>query len=127
MRSTNPETGKPFPRNRPVDWAAVARIRAYRSEHRRMAAAGYVEREILHPQLGSHMGLRVVAATPSADGRHVFVKIVDQNGEVVRSAFNPQDARAAEQQRAWVQQQSRPALIIPFSHERENRSTFWPF
>ena len=42
-----------------------------------MVKAGYVEREILHPQLGAHMGKRVVDAVPSADGQRVFVRIVD--------------------------------------------------
>lgn len=106
MRSINLETGRAYPRKRPVDWAAVRRILAYRRERSAMTKAGYIEREILQGGYSDYNGRRIVDAIPSADGRRVFVKVVDQTGVTVRD-LTPAVPNIQERANAGSQQ-SRP-------------------
>lgn len=49
----------------------------------------------------TRFGLRVADAVPSADGRRVFVRIVDKDGQTVSNP-DQQDRRSAEAQRAYA-------------------------
>lgn len=41
MRPFNPETGKPWPRKKPVDWDSVRSTLRYRQEDKRLRDAGF--------------------------------------------------------------------------------------
>jgi hypothetical protein len=76
-RSFNPDTGKPYPRRRPVDWKTVRRVLAYRQADREIRAEGFIRVRAFaglkweSPAL-SH---RIIETRIHPDGMGLYVKL----------------------------------------------------
>lgn len=72
----DPQTGKPYPRSRPIDWAATRRILRHRQAHVRILAQGFAEVHEFSafPFGGSNRLAKYSEATVHPDGTRIYVK-----------------------------------------------------
>lgn len=75
MRPINPETGKPYPRTRPIDWKRTRETLAWRQADKRFIDAGYIPLNEFAAFPWSKTLERVVATAHHPSGQRVYVKI----------------------------------------------------
>jgi hypothetical protein len=70
--------GKPYPRKRPVDWAAVRRILRHRQEHRAIIRDGFTEVGHFGAWFYLDQGRKVLTdARVHPDGTRLYVRLED--------------------------------------------------
>jgi hypothetical protein len=75
MRPINPETDRPYPRRRPIDWATVRRTLTWRQADKRLRDQGYIPLNPFAAFPWTQGRGRVVATAHHPDGQHVYVKL----------------------------------------------------
>lgn len=80
MRGIDPQTGKPYPRSRPINWEATRSIIRHRQAHARILAQGFAEvREFsAFPFGGRNRLAKYSEATVHPDGTRIYVKARDR-------------------------------------------------
>lgn len=77
MRSINPETGRPWPRHRPINWPSLKAILAYRKESKRLSDDGFIRVGAFSnlPWESPNISHLVVEARIAHGGRSLWVKL----------------------------------------------------
>ena len=76
MRKINPETGKPYPRKRPMQWEQAFRIGRHRKAHAKIIADGFVEcASFSQLPMTNNGGWKIIDATIHPDGTRLYVKM----------------------------------------------------
>ncbi len=76
MRSINPETDKPWPKKRPVNWSFVRRVLKWRQADKRIRGEGFEKVEAFSslPWESPYHTHRILEARIHPDGQTLYVK-----------------------------------------------------
>jgi len=112
MRKTNPETGKPYQRKKPMRWKEAFRIVRHRKAHEKLIADGFVEcGSFAQLPLTNNGGYKAIDAAVHPDGSRLYVKM--------EAGWYAERDRAKayrdEQQQAWRNQYLNPAGNYPMN------------